>query len=127
MMPKHPVVCVVEDDKAVRNALKFSLEVEGLDVRAYDGAPSLLEDPELPACDCFVVDFRMPAIDGLELVETLRARSITASILMITGRATRDLRVRAGKLDILRVIEKPLLAAALMCAIEAAIGNERTR
>jgi len=124
-MPKHPVVCVVEDDNAVRNALKFSLEVEGVDVRAYDGAPSALEDPELPVCDCFVVDFRMPTIDGLELVEAFRARSITTPVIMITGRATRDLRARAGKLGILRVIEKPLLAGTLMCAIEAAIGGER--
>ena len=91
MLPSSPIVCVVEDDAAVRNALKFSLEVEGLAVRVYDGALSLLHDPELPSCRCLVVDFRMPAMDGLELVGELRTRGITTPVIMITGRATRDL------------------------------------
>ena len=57
-------MCVVEDDAAVRNALKFFLEVEGLAVRTYDGAARLLDDSELPSCRCLVVDYRLPAMDG---------------------------------------------------------------
>jgi FixJ family two-component response regulator len=122
MPPNSPVVCVVEDDAAVRNALKFSLEVEGLAVRLYNGAASLLGDPQLPSCRCLVVDFRLPAIDGLELVGVLRAREITAPVIMITGRATRDLKVRAAKLGIRCVIEKPLPDGDLLRAIQAAIA-----
>lgn len=124
MLADPPIVCVVEDDAAVRNALKFSLEVEGLEVRVYGGAQCLLDDPGLPSCRCLVVDYRMPAIDGLELVGVLRMRGIGAPIIMITGRATRDLRVRAGKLGIHRVIEKPLPDGDLLSAIRGAIGNE---
>jgi two-component system response regulator FixJ len=124
MQPNSPVVCVVEDDGAVRNALKFSLEVEGLAVRLYDGPASLLDDPGLPSCRCMVVDFRMPAMDGLELVQVLRTREIAAPVIMITGRATRDLRRRAEKLGIRRVIEKPLPDGELLKAVRAAIAAE---
>jgi FixJ family two-component response regulator len=127
MLPVPPVVCVVEDDAAVRNALRFSLEVEGLEVRVFGGALSLLEDPGLPSCHCLVVDYRMPSIDGLELVQMLRTNGIGAPVIMIAGRATRDLRIRAEKLGVWRVIEKPLPGAGLLNAIQEAIGNERWR
>ncbi|MBS0525716.1 MAG: response regulator [Proteobacteria bacterium] len=127
MQPNSPVVCVVEDDAAVRNALKFSLEVEGLAVRLYDGAASLLGDPGLPSCRCLVVDFRMPVMDGLELAGVLRMREITAPVIMITGRATRDLRLRAEKLGVRQVIEKPLPDGELVKAVQAAIAGEPLR
>lgn len=124
MLADPPIVCVVDDDAAVCNALKFALEIEGMEVRVYGGAQCLLDDPGLPSCRCLVVDYRMPAIDGLELVGVLRMRGIEAPIIMITGRATRDLRVRAGKLGIRRVIEKPLPDGDLLSAIRGAIGND---
>lgn len=123
MMPSSPVVCVVEDDAAVRNALKFSLELEGLAVRAHDGAASFLSDPALPFCHCLVVDYRMPAMDGLQVAGAVKARGITAPVIMITGQATKDLRVRAAKLGILCVIEKPLADGVLLKVIQAAIAG----
>src|SRR5690349_6523377 len=95
-----PIVCVVDDDAAVRTALKFSLEVEGFAVRAYAGGAGLLNDPALPSCRCLVVDFRMPAMDGLELAAALTARGVVAPVIMITGQITRDLSARARKLGI---------------------------
>ena len=124
MQPNSPLVCVVEDDAAVRNALKFSLEMEGLAVRLYDGALSLLGDPGLPSCRCLVVDFRMPVMDGLELVGVLRTREIAAPVIMITGQATRDFRLRAERLGVRRVIEKPLPDGELLKAVQAAIAGE---
>jgi len=126
MLVNSPVVCVVDDDAAVRNALQFSLEVEGLSVRAHDGAANLLGDPELPSCHCLVVDYRMPVMDGLELVAALRARGIAAPVIMIASRVTRDLRVRAAKLGIRRVIEKPMPDGELQRAIQAAITGARS-
>jgi CheY-like chemotaxis protein len=65
---------VVDDYAAVRSALKFSLEVAGLDVRVFDGAAGLLNDSAALPCDCLVVDYRMPGVDGLELIGVLRSR-----------------------------------------------------
>jgi len=121
MLQNAPVVCVVEDDAAVRNALKFSLEMEGLAVRVHDSAASLLSDPELPSCRCLIVDYRMPAMDGLELAGAVKARGISAPVIMITGQATKALRIRADKLGIVCVIEKPWPNGLLLKAIQAAI------
>lgn len=116
MTSDPPIVCVVEADAAVRNALKFSLEVEGWEVRVYADAPSLLDDPGLPSCRCLVVD-------GLELVEALGPRGVAVPVIMMAGRASPNLKLRAEKLGVRRVIEKPLPDGELLKAIETAISD----
>jgi two-component system, LuxR family, response regulator FixJ len=123
MLSRLPVICVVADDAAVRNALKFALEVEGLDVRAYDGPVSLLNDANLPPCGCLVIDYRMPVMDGLELIGVLRSRGMAAPVVMITGRANKELRAHAEKLGIHRLLEKPLSDGALLDSIRSALGG----
>jgi len=125
MIPNTPVVCLVEDDPAVRNALAFCLEVDGMTVRGHDGAASLLRESALASCGCLIVDYRMPEMDGLELVRVLRARGIKIPVIMITGRATKALRAQAEKLGIHDVIEKPLPDGGLLTAIRAAIADAR--
>lgn len=123
-MPKRPdVVCIVEDDAAVRSALKFALEVEGLSVRTYGGPVSLLEDRNLPPFRCLIVDYRMPVMDGLELTAALRQRGLDDPVIMITARATTDLRARAAKLGIRHLLEKPLSDSALIDAVKGRDGH----
>ena len=117
MPDRLDVVCIVEDDAAVRNALKFALEAEGLSVRTYDGPVSLLEDRHLPPFGCLIVDYRMPVMDGLELTAALRERGLNGPAIMISGRVTKDLRERAAKLGIRHLLEKPLSDGALIDAI----------
>ena len=127
MLPKLPVICVVDDDMAVRNALKFALEIEGLDVRAYDGPVSLLNDPNLPPSGCLVVDYRMPVMDGLELIGVLRSRGVDAPAILITGtgRDDKELRAQARKLNVEFVLEKPLPGNALLDSIRSALARAR--
>jgi FixJ family two-component response regulator len=108
-MSRSPdVILLVDDDAAVRNALKFSLELEGFSVRLYAAPEALLAEHDLPAAACLVIDYRMPEIDGLELVERLRDRGVVLPVLLISGRVTRSLRDRASGLGIRDVLEKPL-------------------
>jgi FixJ family two-component response regulator len=108
-MSRSPdVILLVDDDAAVRNALKFSLEMEGFSVRLYATPEALLAEDDLPAAGCLVIDYRMPEIDGLELVERLRDRGVVLPVLLISGRVTRSLRDRASTLGIRDVLEKPL-------------------
>lgn len=108
-MSKAPdVILLVDDDAAVRNALKFSLEMEGFSVRLYPTPEDLLAESDLPAVGCLVIDYRMPDIDGLELVERLRNRGVALPVLLISGRVTRSLRDRASGLGVRDVLEKPL-------------------
>jgi two-component system, LuxR family, response regulator FixJ len=108
-----PVVIVVDDDMAVRNSLKFSLEIEGFAVRAYSGGIELLNDTELPRDGCLVIDQTMPGMNGLDLVAQLRARDIAVPAILITSSPTAALSARAAKAGV-AIVEKPLLGTALL-------------
>ena len=123
MPKKSGTVLIVEDDAAVRSSLKCALEVEGLSVRLYDGPAALLADGNLPRCGCLVVDYRMPGMDGLQLMETLRARDVVLPAILITGRANKQLHRFAEMAGIGSVLEKPLSDGALVESIRSALGT----
>lgn len=116
------IVLVVDDDAAVRAALKFVLEVEGFQVRLYDSPEAMLEDPDLPKRACLVVDYRMPRMDGLELVARLRERQVTLPAILISARVTNQLHRQAERSGLAGVLEKPFSDAALVDSIRSALG-----
>jgi len=79
-------ILVVEDDRAVREAVERALTYEGYDVRtARDGAEALsavLNDPP----DAIVLDVMMPHVNGLEACRRIRASGDTTPILILTAR-----------------------------------------
>jgi two-component system response regulator FixJ len=123
MLPASGTVLVVDDDAAVRAALKFALEVEGFKVQLYDGPEALLADANLPAQACLVIDYRMPGIDGIQLVDRLRSRNVTLPAILISGRVSRQLRSLAERSGLTRVLEKPLSDAALVDNIRGALAS----
>jgi FixJ family two-component response regulator len=108
-----PQVIVVDDDLAVRNSLKFSLEIEGFPVRVYAGGVELLIDTRLPRGGCLVIDQNMPGMKGLELIAQLRARDIAVPAVLIASCPTVALRECAARAGV-TIVEKPFLGTALI-------------
>jgi two-component system, LuxR family, response regulator FixJ len=116
------VILVVDDDSAVRNSLKFMIEVEGFEVNAYSSAQELLNEDSLPANSCLVTDYHMPDMTGLELVDQLRDRQISIPAILMTANPTEILRNRAAAAGI-SIIDKPLLGDRLLDAIRKALDG----
>jgi two-component system response regulator FixJ len=117
-------VVVVDDDPAVCNSLKFSLEIEGFAVRLYESGAELLNERTLPACSCLVVDENMPGITGLDLIARLRDRNITAPAILITWHPNTALARRAAKVNV-PIVEKPLLNDALLELVRDACATTK--
>ena len=115
-------VLVVDDDAAVRNALKFALEAEGFRVEVFATPEALLAEAKPAGPSCLVIDYRMPSMDGLQLFEALRARGWQMPAILITGRANRRLHLLAAGLGIDRVLEKPLSDGALVDGIRKSLA-----
>jgi FixJ family two-component response regulator len=115
------LVIVVDDDAAVRNSLKFALELEGFVVRAYDGGPAMLADRESLNGGCLVVDEFMPGMTGVELVRNLRRHSVEMPAILITAKPSATLSRRAALSGIEIVLEKPLEDGALLGCIREAL------
>ena len=114
LLVQRSVVIVVDDDPAVRNSLKFSLEIEGFSVYSFASADELLSlDDELPPCSCLVIDQRLPGITGLDLIIALRARHFVVPAILITSHPSPALRERAAETRV-PIVEKPLLGNGLL-------------
>ena len=109
---KPLVVAVVDDDPAVRSSLKFSLELEGFSVCIYGSASELLETG-LNDADCLVIDQRMPAISGMELIAKLRAQNISTPAVLIVSQPNAAVSNRAAKIGI-PIVEKPFFGNVLV-------------
>jgi two-component system response regulator FixJ len=118
---KH-VIFVVDDDEAVRNSLRNMMESEGFEVCAFSNGHDLLNEASLPAIGCLVVDYNMPAMNGLELVSALRGRGASIPAILITGNPTKYVRDRAAAIAVL-VVEKPPLGSYLLDCVREAVAK----
>jgi two-component system, LuxR family, response regulator FixJ len=116
------IVIVVDDDPAIRNSLKFSLEIEGFAVRTFACGTELLDSSDARLGQCFVIDQKMSGMTGLDLIAKLRARHISAPAILITSHATGAVAQRAAQADI-PIVEKPLLGNALLERIRDACAQ----
>jgi FixJ family two-component response regulator len=96
-LPSPPLVVVVDDDAAVRDALDSLLRSVGLQTRVL-GAPSELLQAVLPDVPgCIVLDVRLPGISGLDLQGQLAVQGIHLPIVFMTGHGDIPMTVRAMK------------------------------
>ncbi len=120
----RPLVIVVDDDRAVRNSLRFSLEMEGFAVHTYADGVELLNGTDLAESSCLVIDHRLPGMTGLEAIAKLRERRVLVPAILITTQPSALTAERARKAEV-PIVEKPLLENALFEQIRAALGNQR--
>jgi two-component system response regulator FixJ len=108
-----PLIAVVDDDLAVCNSLKFSLELEGFAVRVYRSGVEFLAAGNFRDCKCFIIDQRMPGMSGMEVIAALRQRKVSTPAILIISQPNKVLSARAAEAHI-PIVEKPLLSNALV-------------
>lgn len=110
-------VCVTlaEDDDDIRAAVTMLLEDAGYRVEALASggmllerlAPAILGDPSATRPDALVTDVRMPGVNGLAMMEGLRANGWSSPIVIMTAFADDDMRKRVAGLGLAALIDKP--------------------
>lgn len=118
----RPAVFLVDDDPAVAHAVQFSFDLEGLDVRSFRDAETLLASEALPDKGCLILDYHLPGVDGLGLLERLRENGVRLPAVLITTNPRPHLRARAAAAGV-PIIEKPLLSDALLSAVRSALSH----
>lgn len=116
----RPKVYVVDDDLAVREALAFTLDLEGFSVETLESGEALLLR-DLPRQDaCIVIDERLPGVSGLEALRQLRARGVNLPAFLMTGTPRASIRQAAAGVHA-PILEKPLQGETLVAAIYTAM------
>ncbi|PIU45475.1 MAG: Fis family transcriptional regulator [Ignavibacteriales bacterium CG07_land_8_20_14_0_80_59_12] len=114
-------VLVVDDDESIRSSIKMILEYEGYATLLAPDGLTALRDVDPASVDTVLLDVKMPAIDGIEVLERLRARDSDLPIIMISGHGMIETAVEATKKGAFDFLEKPLDRDRLLLVIRNAV------
>ena len=101
------VVYVVDDDDAVRNAVRLLFRTADLEVETFPSAAAFLAQADLERRCCLLLDIRMPGMTGSDLHDELRGRGMRAPVIFITGHGDIPMAVAAMRKGAYDFIEKP--------------------
>jgi two-component system, LuxR family, response regulator FixJ len=120
--PVEPIVYVVDDDAAVRDALTVLLECYGMTVEGYGSIAEFSREHNPRRKACMILDLHLPGVSGLDYLASRPSRC-ELPVIMITGRADASTRARAERMGVLAFLEKPLSDEALLANIRTALGE----
>lgn len=101
-------VLIIDDEAPIRNSLRELLEEEGCRVEVAENGMKGVSQAVKFAFDLIFCDIKMPRMDGLEVLDMLKEKGVSAPVVMISGHGTVDVAVDAIKRGAFDFIEKPL-------------------
>ena len=114
-------ILIVEDDDHLREVLAFNLEDAGFEVTAVDDGREGERTYDSEAIDVVITDLRMPELDGMELLVSLRDRDPRAVVVMITAYGNKDRAVEAMRRGAFHYVEKPVDKRTLQAVVDRAV------
>lgn len=126
-MSVEPTVFVIDDDKAVRLAIKNVLESVGLRAEAFASPREFLKSEGADAPGCLVLDVRLPGASGLEFQNELAAAKVEIPIIFITGHGDIPMSVQAMKAGAVDFLAKPFRDQDLLDAVHRGMERDRLR
>ena len=125
MVAANATILVVDDHRAVREELAFQLGYDGFQTREAADGPSGAELALSPDVDLVLLDVKLPGLDGLDVLERIKAARPDLPVVMISGHGDLDtavLAVRRGAYDFL---QKPFASDRLLLSIKNALRAAR--
>lgn len=120
-MPENRFVCIVDDDRAVRDSMLMMLKTAGQAVKAFASAEEFLNEYVPDETACLILDVRMPGKSGLELQELLNSRKSRVPVIFVSGHGDVPVSVRAIKGGALDFLEKPFSRETLLRRVQEAL------
>jgi len=121
------LVSVVDDDESVRESLPDLLREFGFSVQAFASAEEFLASGHVDATRCLILDVAMPGMSGPDLQHELKLLGKPIPIVFITAHCEAAMRPRLLERGAVECLFKPFSEAALLEALDAAIGAGRAR
>lgn len=119
--PDAGTVYIVDDEPAVRDALRLLFHSVGLATVGFADAGAFLSHRLEPGPGCLVTDLRMPGLSGIELIEALRDRGCMLPAVVVSGHGDVRLAVRALKCGATNFLEKPFHDQDLLDIVQGAL------
>lgn len=112
-------VIVIDDEAMIRDSIKQLLEIEGYEVQCFNDPLSALSKLTRRFNGVVISDINMPKMDGLAMLEQVRAFDSELPVIFLTGFADVSVAVKAMQLGAYDLFEKPLNEQLLDCLARA--------
>jgi DNA-binding NtrC family response regulator len=117
-------ILIIDDEKSVRDAVKMILSYEKYEVALAEDGTKGLSILDADPIDAVLLDVKMPGIDGIEILQTIKLRFTDMPVIMISGHGTIDTAVEATKLGAFDFLSKPLDRDKLLITVRNALGQK---
>ncbi len=114
-------ILVVDDEERIRQSLNGILKDEGYEVQEAKDGTQALKQVESDPPDLVLLDIWMPGMDGMQILERIKAQIPNLPVIMISGHGNIELAVKAVKLGAYDFIEKPLSLEKVLLAVNNAL------
>ncbi|MDH3956135.1 MAG: sigma-54 dependent transcriptional regulator, partial [Desulfobacteraceae bacterium] len=120
-------IMVVDDEENICEALAAWFQKDGYRVETAGSGPEALERMQQKPCDVYLVDIKMPGMDGLELLARLKERQPDVDVIMITAHGSIQTAVEAMKRGACDYLCKPFDPDQLSLLMERVIASKALR
>jgi FixJ family two-component response regulator len=121
VLPKAPMISIVDDDAAVRNATKTLVRSLGYRVATFSSAEEFLGSERLHDTSCLISDLNMPGLNGVELQDRLAVGGHRIPMIFITAFPDDRMRDRAMRSGAISFMSKPYSEANLIVCLDRAL------
>jgi two-component system, NtrC family, nitrogen regulation response regulator NtrX len=118
-------VLIVDDEAAVRDAIRMTLEYEGYSVEEARSGSEGIEKGLKGEFDVILLDIKMPVIDGMEVLDRYDEAGVSAPVIVVSGHADIRTAVEATKKGAYDLLEKPLNRDRLLLVVRNAQTQHR--
>lgn len=120
----HPRILVCDDEEDIRQLIRQMLERQGFEAAEAKNGSQALEMLQSQTFELLLLDFQMPNMSGLELLEAIRPVRPSLKVIMISGTADGALRRQALALGAVECLCKPFDLGTLTSIVMSTLGGQ---
>ena len=124
---KGPMISIVDDDEAVRAAMKGLVRSLGYSAATFASAEEYLHSDQANDTSCLITDVQMPGMNGMELQARLIADGRSTKVIFMTGFPDEKVRARVLKAGAIGFLKKPFDDACLIKCLDRALGDDSSQ
>lgn len=126
-MPDNVKIMVIDDEPSVLESFKMILKIKDYDVTTFPDGPSAIAQLEKDKFDIAFVDYKLPGMDGLEVLKKIKEIDQEVEVIIVTAYATESSHANAITLGALEYLRKPFLMEEIYELVERGLRRKRAK